>query len=57
MIKLRYDLITAHKCGETEHPQKVLQDLGYNLLSYEGVPIGDCVLVEVEKPIEPLPAF
>ncbi len=54
---LKYDLIAAYKIGKTEHPQKVMKELGYNILKSEPVPIADCIFYEVENIIEPLPEY
>lgn len=56
-IVLRYDLRTADESGNPEHPQIVMKRLGYNVLKFRGEPIGDCVFMEVDKKIEPLPEF
>jgi hypothetical protein len=57
MITLRFDLIAAYKAGYNEHPQKVMGKLGYKVKSFEGVPIADCVFMEVDQVINPLPEF
>lgn len=57
MIELRFDLITAYNCEVKEHPQKVMKELGYDLIKSEPVPIGDCWIFTVEKVIEPLPKY
>lgn len=51
---LRYDLRTAYESGATEHPQAVMRQLGYTVTKFEGVPIGDCAILEVSKLITPL---
>jgi len=56
-ITLRYDLRRASEMGYKEHPQLVMEKLGYKLLSYQGVPILDCIMIEVENIIDPLPRF
>lgn len=57
MDKIRYDLRTAFDNGYENHPQKVMEDLGYIVKSFEGIPIGDCAIMEVEKIIYPLEKF
>lgn len=57
MITLRYDLITAFNQGVLQHPQLQMKDLGYEVLSFEGVPIGDCAIMEVKELIEPLEKY
>jgi hypothetical protein len=57
MYSLQYDLRTAYEMGYTEHPQIVMQKLGYDVLVFEAVEIADCVLMGVDKLIEPLPRF
>jgi|GEM_PF-5574862 len=39
MPVLRFDLQTAYKAGFTQHPQQVLKDLGYKVLSDRTVTI------------------
>lgn len=56
-IVLKYCLRTAYEGGKTDHPQKVMRDLGYIVTRFEGVPIGDCVFMQVDKIIEPLPDY
>lgn len=57
MDKIRYDLRTAFENGYENHPKKVMKDLGYIVKSFEGIPIGDCAIMEVEKTIYPLEKF
>jgi hypothetical protein len=57
MPTLRYDMITAYQNGYPEHPQKVMKELGYEVTAYEGVPIGDCAMIEVKEIKDPLPSF
>ena len=56
-ITLKYDLQGACEAGHPEHPQTVMEQLGYKVLAFEGHPIFDCVVMEVESIIEPLPNF
>ena len=49
MIKFRYDLIGAYDAGVKIHPQKDIENLGLKVLSYEGVPIGDCVIMTFDS--------
>lgn len=46
-VKIRYDMYSAWKQGVTDHPQKVVTDLGMIVFSFEGVPIADCAIMEV----------
>ncbi len=46
-IRIRYDLIGAYNNSLNEHPQKVIEDLGFLIRSYEGAPIGDCIIMEL----------
>jgi len=57
MGKIRYDLRTAFENGYENHPQKVMKELGYVVKSFEGIPIGDCVIMEVERIKYPLEKF
>lgn len=57
MKTVRYDMRSAYESGATEHPMKVMRSLGYEIIDYEGIPIGDCAIIEVEKLIEPLPNY
>lgn len=57
MKKLRYNMRTAYESGANEHPMKVMRALGYEIINYEGIPIGDCAIIEVEELIEPLPKY
>lgn len=55
--KIRYGLIGADQAGVKQHPQLQTQELGMKVLSYEGVPIGDCIIMEVENMPEILPEY
>lgn len=44
---IKYDLTSAFISGVKSHPQEVVQSLGMKVLYYEGVPIGDCVMMQV----------
>jgi len=57
MAKIRYDLRTSFESGYENHPQKVMEELGYVVKSFEGIPIGDCAIMDVEKIIYPLEKF
>lgn len=48
---------TAYESGATEHPMKVMRELGYEIIDYEGIPIGDCAIIEVKELILPLPKY
>ncbi|WP_395049420.1 hypothetical protein [Flavobacterium sp.] len=48
---------SAYESGATDHPMKVMRELGYKIIDYEGIPIGDCAIIEVEKLIEPLEKY
>lgn len=53
-----YDIIGANlDAGVTDHPQKVMRDLGYNFVKSEPVPIADCWWFRVTNHIEPVPEF
>ncbi len=54
---LRYDLRGAEEAGFHEHPSKVMTSLGYTVRQYEGIPIGDCIMMEVDRIRMPLPEF
>jgi len=56
-IEIRFDLITALKQGITDHPQKVVSDLGMIVFALEGVPIADCVIMEVGNVPDQLPSY
>ena len=56
-IEVRFDLREAYESGATEHPIKIMRDLGYIVINYEGIPIADCAIIEVEKLIEPLEKY
>jgi len=46
-VLLRYDFNSATKAGITEHPQHITEQLGFEVVNYEGVPISDCAIIEV----------
>lgn len=48
-MTLRYSLIGSYKAGYELHPQLAMKGFGYTVISYEGVPIGDCAIIEVEQ--------
>lgn len=57
---IRFDMCSALKQGVTDHPQKVVEDLGMIVLSFEGVPIADCAIMDVAyypKQIPTLPSY
>ena len=54
----RFDMIGASlDYGVKEHPQKVMKDLGYNVVKCEPVPIGDCWWFRVSNHIDPVPPY
>jgi hypothetical protein len=57
MTKIRFDLIGAYKAGINTHPQSHVESLGMKVLSFEGVPIADCVIMEVENIVDNLPMY
>jgi len=57
MVQLHYCLRTANDEGIYEHPQKVMKQLGYNLIQSVPQSIGDCWWFTVEELIEPLPLY
>lgn len=57
MPTLRFDIRTAYESGATEHPMKVMRELGYEIIDYEGVPIADCAIIQVKEIIEPLEKY
>lgn len=48
---------SAYESGATKHPMIVMRELGYKIIEYEGVPIGDCAIIQVEELIEPLEKY
>ena len=48
---------TAYESGATKHPMKVMRELGYEIIDYEGVPIADCAIIQVKEIIEPLETY
>mgnify|MGYP003110037501 CR=1 FL=1 len=56
-MKIRYDLHSAYEAGHTEHPQKEMKKLGFEVLSFEGVPIADCAIMEIMPTSNDLPSF
>lgn len=55
---LYYYLPEAYNAGVNEHPQKVVQSMGYTVTNYEGVEIADCVFIEVLGEVKkPLPGY
>lgn len=54
---IRYDLIGAYNAGVNSHPKKHIESFGVKVLRYEGIPIADCVMVEVLGSINPMPAY
>lgn len=54
---IRYSLIGKDKAGVKDHPQDDMEKMGVKVLKYEGVPIGDCVIMEVENLPEKLPDY
>lgn len=57
MPTIKYDTITAHKQGVSEHPQKVMKELGYEVTAYEYIGMADCAMMEVKEIKYPLPPF
>ena len=57
MITIRYSLIGAYFSGVNEHPQKQMEQLGIKVISYEGIPIADCIIMEVENIPDILPEY
>lgn len=55
--KIRYDLRGAFEADIKEHPQKDVKRLGMKILYYEGIPMADCVIMEVENIPEKLPDY
>lgn len=56
-ITVRYDWITAYKCGITDHPQIDIKNLGCKVFAYEAVGMGDCSFMEIDKLPEPCPDY
>lgn len=54
---IRYNVTGASKSGVTLHPQEDAKRLGMKVLAFEGVPIADCVFMEVENLPEQLPPY
>jgi len=57
MITIRYDLIGAYNAGVRTHPQKDVESLGCKVFGYEGVPIADCIFMEVDTLPDNLPKW
>lgn len=57
MKKIRYDLISAYNSGIDKHPQINMKELGYIILHVEPIPMGDCIIYEVEEIKYPLPKY
>jgi len=57
MQVIKYDWIGAYKLGVKGHPQKVVRELGMEVLDYEAVGIADCSFMEVESVIKELPSY
>jgi hypothetical protein len=58
MVKvIRYDLYRALKQGVSISPSKDIQGRGMNIIKYEGVPIADCIMIEVDKISQELPCY
>ena len=57
MQVIRYDLIGAGMAGVETHPQREVERLGMKVYGFEGVPIADCVFMEVENLPEVLPKY
>lgn len=58
MPTLKYDWIESAKAGVTDHPQKVVESLGYIVTAYEAIGIADCSMIEVsDKVIHELPDY
>lgn len=57
MQVIRYDLIGSGMAGVETHPQKEVERLGMKVYVFEGVPIADCVFMEVENIPETLPNY
>ena len=52
-----YDLHGAAIAGIHEHPQRDVEKRGIKVTKFEGNPMYDCVLMETDKPIDPLPTY
>lgn len=59
MKTIKYCLRTANdELGdETIHPQRQMEKLGCKVLAYEGMPIADCIFMEVDKLPNPMPKY
>ena len=57
MPELRFDMRTAYESGAKEHPMKVMSELGYEIIDYEGIPIADCAIIKVKEVIYPLEIY
>lgn len=57
MVVLQYDFIYANSEGITQHPQKQMQELGYEVLNYEADSMADFALITVAEVKEPLPEY
>ena len=57
MKRIKYDLIGAYEYGIYNHPELQVSGLGMDILKYEGHPVGDCVIMEVDKLVENLPDY
>ena len=57
MKTIRYSLNGAYNSGINLYPMDDMKKMGVKVLSFEGVPIGDCCIMEVDKLPEPLPDY
>lgn len=56
-MTLRFDMRTAQEMGFTNPVKEIMKELGFTILKYEGVPMADCVMFEVEETDVSLPEF
>lgn len=54
---IKYNLIGANKANIKTHPQCKVEELGMQVLRFEGVPIAYCVFMEVDEIIDDLPEY
>lgn len=54
---VRFDLIGAYKQGHKEHPQRVMEKIGFKIIKFQGIPIADCAMMQVVGNPDLFPEF
>lgn len=54
---IKYDINNAVRERITVHPQKDVEGLGMKITAFQGIPIGDCIMMEVDQTPDSLPRY